>query len=168
MFSFLEEYKLHEDLFEGKGVEKAMKYRHHFYTPYPEDIPKALETFNPFPLELKAFYEQIGYGFMHRRKGKINRILDPVSLILVNLRLDECRYDKFLEKTLAQYDTERKLLFFQANNGEYVAIDREVKNGSNPVSYKQHKLADSLLQFITNCHKNNEWPEYFLEQYNEK
>ena len=115
MFSFLEEYKLRQDLFDDTGVEKVMKYPHHFYTPYPEDLPKALETFNPFPVELKAFYEQIGFGFMHRRKGKINRILDPVSLILVNLRLDECKYDKVLEKTLAQYDTGKQLLFFQSD-----------------------------------------------------
>ncbi|MDR0574161.1 MAG: hypothetical protein LBG96_09070 [Tannerella sp.] len=61
MFSFLEQYKLREELFEGKGIEKVMKYPHHFYMPYPEDLPKALETFVPFPSELKAFYEQVGF-----------------------------------------------------------------------------------------------------------
>ncbi|GHT15300.1 antitoxin YxxD [Bacteroidia bacterium] len=159
MFSFLEEYKLREDLFEGNGVEKVMKYTHHFYTPYPEDIPKALETFNPFPVELKAFYEQIGFGFMHRRKGKLNRVLDPVSLILVNLRQDECRYDKALERTLAHYDTDRQLLFFQSDKGEYIAIDRTETNGSNPVFYKHHKLTDSLHEFIAGFHKNESWLE---------
>jgi hypothetical protein len=62
-----------------------MKYPHHFYAPYPEDLPKALQTFDPFPAKLKTFYEQIGIGFIHWRKGLINRLLDPVSLVLVNL-----------------------------------------------------------------------------------
>ena len=168
MFSFLEEYKLREELFDDTGVEKVMKYPHHFYTPYPEDLPKALETFNPFPVELKAFYEQIGFGFMHRRKGKINRILDPVSLILVNLRLDECKYDKVLEKALAQYDTGKQLLFFQSDKGEYVAIAREETNGSNIVSYKQYTLADSLLEFITRFHKDRDWLDGLLEAYKEE
>ena len=154
MFSFLEEYKLREDLFEGKGIEKVMKYPHHFYAPYPEDLPKALETFDPFPYELKVFYEQIGFGFMHRRKGKINRLLDPVSLVLVNLRRDEYRYDKFLEKTLGYYDINRQLLFFQLDSGEYLAIDRTETNGCNRISYRDEKLSNSLLELLTNYHKD--------------
>ena len=164
MFSFLEEYKLKEDLFEEKGLEKVMKYRHHFYMPYPEDLPKALATFDPFPVELKAFYEQTGFGFMHRRKGKSNRLLDPISLILINLRQDECKYDKFLEKTLAQYDTSKQLLFFHSDKGEYIAINRKDTNGSNSVFYKQHKLTGSLLEFITLYHKNEHWLDDMIEQ----
>ena len=162
MFSFIEEYKLREDLFEGKGIEKVMKYPHHFYTPYPADLPKALETFNPFPFELKVFYEQIGFGFMHRRKGKINRLLDPVSLILVNLRQEECRYDKDLEKALSLHDTSKQLLFFQSDKGEYIAINRRETNGCNSVFYKQSKLAASLLEFITSYHKNDYWLDDML------
>ena len=162
MFTFLEEYKLREELFEGKGIEKVMKYKHHFYTPYPEDLPKALGTFNPFPSELKAFYEQIGFGFMHRRKGKINRLLDPISLILVNLQQDECRYDKNLKEQLANYDTGKQLLFFQSGKGEYIAINRTEKNGCNPVFYKKDKLTDSLLEFITSIHENDTWLDDML------
>jgi hypothetical protein len=157
MFSFLEQCKLREELFEGNGVKTVMKYPHHFYTPYPEDLPKALETFVPFPAELKAFYEQVGFGFMHRRKGKINRLLDPVSLILVNLRLDECRYDKTLERTLAYYDINRQLLFFQLDNGEYLAINRMETNGCNPIFYKEQKLSDSLLRLLTDYDKNRDY-----------
>ncbi|MDR2138346.1 MAG: hypothetical protein LBP50_02185, partial [Tannerella sp.] len=69
--------------------------------------------------------------------GKINRLLDPVSLILVNLRQDEFRYDKALEQTLACYDINRHLLFFQLNNGEYLAINRRETNGCNPIFYKK-------------------------------
>lgn len=157
MFSYFEQYKLREELFEGNGVGTVMKYPHHFYTPYPEDLPKALETFVPFPAELKAFYEQVGFGFMHRRKGKVNRLLDPVSLILVNLRRDECRYDKVLERTLACYDINRQLLFFQLNNGEYLAINRIETNGCNPIFYKGQKLSDSLLKLLTDYDKNKDY-----------
>ena len=163
MFSFLEEFILREELFEGNGIEKVMKYPHHFYTPYPEDLPKALEIFNPFPFELKVFYEQIGFGFMHRRKGKINRLLDPVSLVLVNLRQDECRYDKILEEALTHYDTNKQLLFFQSHKGEYVAIDRTETNGCNPVFHKKQNLTDSLLEFITCFHKYEHWLDDILE-----
>jgi len=164
MFSFLEEYILHEGLFEGEGLEQVMKYPHHFYTPYPEDIPKALAAFDPFPYELKIFYEQIGYGFMHRRKGEINRLLDPVSLILVNLMQDECRYDKKIKETLTHYDTGRQLLFFQTRGGEYIAINRTETNGCNPVFYRQLNLADSLLEFITLFHKYERWLYDLLEK----
>ena len=140
-----------------------MKFRHHFYAPYSEDLPKALETLNPFPYELKVFYEEIGFGFMHRRKGKVNRILDPVSLVLVNLRQDECRYDKKIEEALSYYDISKQLLFFQSNKGEYVAINRTETNSCNPVFYKKLNIADSLLEFITFFHKNEQWLEVMLE-----
>ena len=163
-YSFLKEYIFHEELFENDGVKSVMKFPHHFYTPHPVYMEKALAAIDPFPKELKCFYEEIGYGFMHRKSEKINRLFDPVSLMMINLLQEDFKYNKEIREEVAHYNIEKQLLFFQSGSGKYVVIDRTDNNGENAIYYRNHKLTDSLYEFICTYHKNKDWLEYVLDE----
>jgi hypothetical protein len=54
--------------------------RHQFFSVPEFQIEDALTAFDPFPEELKAFYYEIGFGFMHRLKlGKFS----------INMKIEE-------------------------------------------------------------------------------
>lgn len=162
VFSFLSEYKLSKGLFVTTDIKTIMKFRHHFYTPYEVDLPIAYERLAPFPCELNLFYEEIGYGFMHCRKGEVNRVLDPVSLVIINLLEGEFRYDKRICEIVRQNDIEKQLLFFESKSGKFLAIDRKDIAGKNAIYYRKEKLTDSLSEFMTVYHNNKDWLEYMI------
>jgi hypothetical protein len=162
-YSFLQEYRLSKALFATAEIKTIMKFRHHFYTPYGVDLPMAYERLNPFPCELKTFYEEIGFGFMHCRKGEINRILDPVSLVIINLLEGEFRYDKRICGIVERHDIENRLLFFESQSGKFLSIERRDVNGRNAIYNEKHKVADSLYEFIRTYHNNINWLEAILD-----
>ena len=163
-YSFLQKYKLSKDLLASTEVKTIMKFRHHFYTTYEVDLPLAYERLDPFPYELKTFYEEIGFGFMHCRKGEINRILDPVSLVIINLLEGEYLYDKRIREIVKQNDVETRLLFFESKDGKFLTIDRNDIKGKNAIYYKADKVVDSLYEFICKYDKNKDWLDYVLDR----
>jgi hypothetical protein len=156
-YSYLQEYKLSESVFARLGVEKVMKFCHHFYTPHKIDLSKAYNNLDPFPVELKLFYETIGFGFMHRKDGVVNRILDPVSLFMINLLQDDFHYNAEVRNVVEMYDIDKQLLFFQTQSGKYIVLDRYDTEGKNAVYFQKEKLANSLSEFINTCHNNISW-----------
>jgi len=125
-----------------------------FYPLSEDDIKKAEAEFGyELPAELKDFYVQIGYGFFHRSQGDINRILDTASLLQINLKLDEFESDPDLEVYDDLYHGE-KLLFFEVNEGVYLAIDKVDENGKNRIYYTDSVIADSLEDFIRSFLEN--------------
>ncbi|QIH33849.1 SMI1/KNR4 family protein [Sphingobacterium sp. DR205] len=119
-----------------------------FYPLSEDDVKIAEAEFGyELPTELKDFYMQIGYGFFHKSKGDINRLLDTTSLFQVNLKRNEFEADPDLEVYDDLYHGE-KLLFFEVNEGVYLAIDKDDENGKNKIYYTDSVISDSLEDFI--------------------
>ncbi len=161
-YTFLQEYRISQELFATTGIKTVTKFRHYFYVPDKADLLMAYERLNPFPLELKTFYEEIGYGFMHR-KGGINRMLDPVSLTVLNLLEGEYKYDRRIREIVTQNDIEQQLLFFEEQSGKFLSINRKDSGGKNAIYHKQDKLTDSLHEFIRQYHENKYWLDCMLD-----
>lgn len=163
-FAFLHSYKidpLKVDISEAKEIGTL---RHLFYAVPEIDIKEALTTFNPFPVELLNFYNELGFGFFHRRKGKLNILLDPMSLVNTNLRLGYFKEDPFIMEAFRHFDNEKQLLFFKTHAGQYLSIDRAEKQGKNAIYYKNKQIESSLYDFLYNYSKNIDYPEDFIEE----
>ncbi|RLJ75171.1 SMI1/KNR4 family protein [Pedobacter alluvionis] len=140
-FLFLDDYRGQEDS-QNNDLE------HVFYPLSKYEIKKAEDEFGyELPSELKDFYLQIGYGFFHKSLGEVNRLMDTTSLYQINLKQDEFENDPDLEVYDDLYNGE-KLLFFEINEGVYLAIDKADENGKNKIYYMDSLIADSLEHFI--------------------
>jgi hypothetical protein len=79
-YSFLQEFILTKGYIkslEPKEKERLGKLRHKFYVLEDEIIQEALNLFEPFPVELKQFWQEIGFGYFHCNRERANRIFDP-------------------------------------------------------------------------------------------
>lgn len=119
-----------------------------------------VEIQSKLPTELVDFYSQVGYGFIRKKSGNINRFMDTYSLQDINLRTGDFEYDPDLEIYDEIYNDD-KLLFFEVNEGVYLAIDKIEHNEKNAIYYFGNKIANSLEEFI---HKILEKPN-FLNEY---
>lgn len=123
---------------------------------YPLDLSdiEGVDFSIKIPFELKRFYEDIGYGFFHRKtKTGINRLLDPDSFREINLREGFYEFDPDLEIYNDLYHGD-KLLFFEVNEGSYLAIDKSDKDNCNAIYYFSDKIANSLKEFLLDFDKN--------------
>lgn len=148
-FLFLNEYRVQNET-QNNDLDNI------FYPLSQDDIKKAeIEFGYELPTELKEFYLQIGYGFFHKAQGDINRLIDTTSLFQINLKQDEFEFDPDLEVYDDLYNGE-KLLFFEVNEGVYLAIDKIAENGKNKIYYTDSKISDSLEEFIKSFLNNPE------------
>lgn len=107
------------------------------------------------PYELLRFYQTHGYGFIHSPCGDTNRLLDPMSLLEVNLRKGIYEYDPDLELYDEYVD---KKLFLEVNEGIYLMMDIDLNNkGTNNIYYFDTLVAESLFALLIRF--NNE-PEF--------
>jgi hypothetical protein len=158
--SFLEDYKITSKLIEEQGAKSIGNLRHLFFTLPEFQIQEALNTFDPFPEELKMFYHEIGFGFMHRAKlGKFNILFDPMTLIYTNKQVNYFATPE-IEEELKYYDIEKHLLFFKTISNQYLAIDRQTINGKNVIYYRGTAIEDSLYDFL----KHFDFNRYYLNQ----
>ncbi|WP_434778953.1 SMI1/KNR4 family protein [Neisseria sp. Ec49-e6-T10] len=97
------------------------------------------------PDELKEFYLNIGYGFIHSSVGNINRIMDPYSVRDFRLRQNDFEYYPDIEI----YDDfeEGKLIFFEANEVSMLSIAID-NNKSRAIFYYNEEIATNFLEFI--------------------
>ena len=152
-YPYLHDFILSEGFVASLKPKELKKLRHNFFALPEEVINEALTTFNPFPLELKQFYREIGFGYFHCNKERVNRILDPYSLIQMNRLEDRFMYDIELKRAL----TEGHLVFFQTYLYQFLTINRETVNGTNAVYYKRQKITDSLSKFLNYYQNNREY-----------
>lgn len=165
-YPFLEKYCLLSEKIDPSEAKKIGRLKHYFF-PVPEvDIMKAQEAFNLFPDELDFFYKEIGFGFFFRRKGEVNCLLDPMSLVNVNLQLGYNKEDVHIQKGMQYCDTDKQLLFFKTNSLEYFTIDRN-RGDKNQVCYKGKKVDSSLYDFLYNYYDNSYYLQYHIERINE-
>src|SRR5699024_11263828 len=90
-----------------------------FYKLIKEDIEhveRELEL--QFPMELKNFFEEIGYGFVKGSEFNINRIMDPESIRDFRLGINDF---EFIQSIEIYHEFENiKLVFFEANEIDYM------------------------------------------------
>jgi hypothetical protein len=147
-FSFLEKFIVASKTYEAREAKAIGRLRHIFFVLPELLIQEALQTFNPFPEELKTLYYEIGFGFMHRGKsGKFNQLFDPKTLIYTNNQVAYFATPE-TETALKYYDAEKQLLFFKTISNCYLAIDRHPVRGKNKIYYKGKTIEDSLYNFM--------------------
>ena len=140
-FSFLNQFRVQNES-QKNDLENI------FYPLSENDIQKAENDFGySLPIELKDFYLKIGYGFFYQKNNDVNRFMDTTSLVQINLKQDEFGADPDLELYDDIYNDD-KLLFFEVNEGVYLAIDKEDIEGNNAIYHFKTKIADSLENFI--------------------
>lgn len=158
-FSFLNEFKLSEAVIKERGMKKVCKLKHNFFSLPEYDMQEVFNTFTPFPVELKQFYQEIGFGFFHINRGRIHRILDPQSLIFINQQRDEYKRDKILAESIK----EGQLVFFDSQAYGYFSLEMESAQKKNAVYYKGEKIESNLFDFINNIHKDKNYLKYMRD-----
>lgn len=159
-YIFLEEYIITQEKIDKAIKEKSIrKLRHMFYPLSATDIHAAVQSFDPFPVELKTFYEEIGFGNFHCNKEYVNCLSDPHSLIHINQQKYRYSYDKEVERALV----EGHLIFFRTYMYQYLTIERKDHNGKNAVYYKKEKIADSLQSFIKDYDNDRSGLQYDIK-----
>jgi hypothetical protein len=141
-FSILSRYKVNAPQIESMED-------HVFYPIDSQQISEAEKNlgFN-LPMELKEFYQTIGYGFFWQKSGTDrNRLLSPLQVAQITLKEDFYEFDPDLELYDDLYNGD-KLLFIEVNEGVYLGIDRVDQEGKNAVYYMQNKIANSLEEFV--------------------
>jgi len=119
-----------------------------FFDVKMEEIKKSENKLgHKLPKELKEFYQEIGYGFFHKNNDSFNRLLSPLQVVQINLKEDFYETDPDLEIFDDLYNKE-KLLFFEVNEGIYLAIDRKEENGENAIWLFDKKISNSFKNFI--------------------
>ena len=167
-FSFLKKYQIIAKDLTPEEAKSVSKYRHCFFPVAEIDMMDALAAFDPFPLELKLFYQETGFGFFHRRKGDINYLLDPLSLINTNLQLGYFKEDVYIKQALEFCNIETQLLFFKTQSNHYFTIDRTGKHNENPVYYKGKLVEKSLFDFLDFCADSKSYLENTIKEIDSK
>lgn len=167
-FTFLHSYKIDPQDVDVSKAREIGHLRHLFYAVPEIGIKEAWAMFNPFPVELLNFYNEVGFGFFHRRKGKLNVLLDPVSLVNTNLRLGYFNDDPLIAEAFRYFDSEKQLLFFKIHSGQYFSIGRMEEQGKNAIYYKNKRIESSLYDFLYNYSQNVDYAKYRIEDFIEE
>lgn len=105
-----------------------------------------------FPEQLRKFYLEVGYGFIHGSEGNVNRIMDPYSVRDFRLRQNDFEYYPDIEI----YDDfeDDKLIFFEGNEVSMISIAFN-NDKSNSIFYYDEKISDSFIEFIKKISKDD-------------
>ncbi|MBC1890590.1 hypothetical protein HCJ46_00990 [Listeria booriae] len=109
-----------------------------------------------FPVALKDFYNEVGYGFLKNSGSNVNRLMDPESVRDFRLRVNDFEFFPDIE-IYDEYE-EGKLIFFEASETALMSIGTE-KTDSR-IYYYDVPIADSLEEFLI---KMVEDDKYYLE-----
>ncbi|MBC1500994.1 SMI1/KNR4 family protein [Listeria weihenstephanensis] len=109
-----------------------------------------------FPVSLKDFYNEIGYGFLKNSGSNVNRLMDPESVRDFRLRTNDFEFFPDIE-IYDEYE-EDKLIFFEASETALMAIG--TTKTDNKIYYYDVPIAGSLEEFLL---KMMEDDKYYLE-----
>jgi hypothetical protein len=146
---------------EGTMINKQMinwEKNNSFYPVTEDEILRTEEKLGiNFPKELKAFYLEIGYGFIEGSEYNINRVMDPFSVR--DFRLRTGAFEFYPEIDLYDHFEDGKLIFFESDESALLSIEL---GGSekNKIFYYNMPIADSLEEFITKVQEND---NYFVD-----
>lgn len=127
-----------------KNPENDLK--HKFYKVKYDSIEKAEDSIQ-LPIELKLFYEEVGYGIFYQKSNSIDRLLSPMQVKQINLKEDFYEFDPDLEVYGSDFYKD-KLIFFEVNEGNYLLIDINDIQEKNAIYYFEKKIANSLREFL--------------------
>jgi hypothetical protein len=144
-YTYLHDFILSQENLATHKPKEWGKLRHNFYALDEEVLNEALTAFDPFPDELKNFYQEIGFGYFYCNKEGANRILDPYSLIAMNKLEGRFAYDIELKRAMV----DGHLVFFHTHLNQFLTIDRETVAGKNAIYYKKQRIAGSLRELFT-------------------
>ena len=108
------------------------------------------------PVELKEFYDQIGYGFLRSEEENFNRILDPYSLC--EFRFREGQFANSPDLDIYEEDERDKLIFFEICEGVFLSIGFSKENKGKIFSGNK-QIADSLREFLIKYQTNEDYWE---------
>lgn len=148
-FSFLKPYVLTAAYIDAH-YEEVQLLKHSFLPVEETRIAQAEEKLGfSLPAELKAFYRQIGYGYLHQgQESSHNRFLYPLSVADAYLR--QGAFDNGYLGSVGLYEEPYKLVFYQAQEGCFAWLDLRENNLTSTVYYigEADKLADSIEAFL--------------------
>ena len=120
-----------------------------------QNVEKELDII--FPLELRNFYLNIGYGFLKNSEYNINRIMDPESVRDFRLRKNDFEFYPDIE---VYNDVEDgKVIFYEVNESTLISIELCDKE-KNKIYLYDIKIADSLEEFLDKMLEND---SYYLD-----
>ena len=106
-----------------------------------------------FPEELRAFYKEVGYGFISDGSDDcgINRLMAPLGCASIRLREDYYEADPDLE--MYEIYEKNSIIFYEFNEGVYGAIGME----DGKIYFASNVIADSLTEFLEKMSINTEY-----------
>lgn len=148
-FDFLKPYVITDADIDNR-YEEVQRMKHSFL---PVDVTRITQAESKlgflFPKELKEFYIQIGYGYMHQEQENYhNTFMYPLDVADAYLREGEFA-NNFLAST-GLYDESYKLLFYDAVEGCFAWMDLREEKSTSSVYYigDNDEIADSLEGFL--------------------
>lgn len=123
-----------------------------FYKLEEEEIKDAEERLGySFPPILRAFYCEVGYGFIKGSPSFINRIMAPDEV--ADFMRDEEEY-QYVDKSIY---SENEMVFYHIADEDFLTI--EMLGDSGAVKYFDEIIAVDLIDFINKMMVN---PNYFI------
>ena len=116
------------------------------------DVQEEIGIF--LPKELKAFYEEVGYGFLRSDRYNFNRIMSPKSLCDFRLRKGQFSDSSELE-FYEEYERDQ-IIFFEISEGSYLSMGFSKENNGE-VFYGRSKIANSLYEFLEKYQENEHY-----------
>ncbi|AQY50658.1 hypothetical protein PWEIH_03436 [Listeria weihenstephanensis FSL R9-0317] len=117
-----------------------------FYSLGLEDMEQVEKELNlTFPIELKQFYLEIGYGFFKGSEYQINRLMDPESIRDFRLRVDD--YEFYPDIEIFDEVEKDKLVFFEGDESTTILIGLGNSERS-PIYLFDTLIANSLKEFL--------------------
>lgn len=154
MFDYLKQY-----IFDDPEDDVVWENKHAFFSIDEGEIEETEEILGRrLPLELKSFYENIGYGFFGIGVGsKVNRVISAIEIADFVKGINDYDNDPRRE----DYNDPRKMVFFEVSSDDFIVIDlgQENLNGQCPLYYFDKRIADSIEDFIV---KMDQDPNYYI------
>lgn len=126
---------------------------HQFYPVVPDAITEVETTLKiSLPNDLKNFYRELGYGFIHSENDNINRLMDPYSIR--DFRQRENDFEFYPDIDIYDEFENDKLVFFEANESTMLSIGFG-KSNYNQIFCYDTLIADNLGEFIQKIIEND-------------
>jgi hypothetical protein len=127
--------------------------KHAFFKVEPKEIAETEDRIGILlPNELKAFYNDVGYGFICVGKSVyVNRIISPSEIADFYLGVDDYKNDERRK----YYQDKTKLIFCEVSENTFLIMDLSQENslGQCPIYDYDEKIADSLIDFLERMDK---------------
>ena len=114
----------------------------------------------PVPESLVELWEKIGYGFVYSDNCRINRIMDPLSLM--DFRFRQGDFESYSDIEIYSRHEKDKLIFFESDENAYISIGFDSEN-LGKIFYYGVEIASSLEEFLMKLSQDD---LYFLDVFN--